>query len=146
MALLVRDISNEKYLLKRCGDCPSPDNQRKHVSVSYDTDEDDHDHHDICNTQWVELTLVHASFNFLIFSMKLQKNWNNSQATLHPMVIYYNSLTEIRHQRVCFISGHVTLDSVYHCVFQKIAIGSFKELLPNVKKVIYFSDRCGTLI
>ena len=70
-------------------------------------------------------------------------HWNNWQLTLHPMVTYYNNSKEMKHQSIYFISDYMNHYSIFVYAFQIIVIDYVKELLPQINKVIYFSDDCA---
>ena len=67
-------------------------------------------------------------------------HWNNNQATLFPIVFYYNENGSIKHKTVVIISDCTKRDAVAVYVF----LEGFNEFLdlhfPNIRKCIYFSD------
>ncbi|KAK3911628.1 ARL14 effector protein [Frankliniella fusca] len=67
--------------------------------------------------------------------------WKNEQVTIHPFVAYYkNSSGETVSTSFAVVSDYMKhhVDAVY--AFQKEFINFIKLKVPNVKKVIYFSD------
>lgn len=75
-------------------------------------------------------------------------HWNNSQATLHPFVAYYND-TE---NKLCHVSYVVVSEVLHHDItavflYQKCFIAFLKRFLPStshVSKIIYFFDGFGS--
>ena len=68
-------------------------------------------------------------------------HWNNSQATVHPFVVYYNHSQKEHHISIVVISDCLQHDTVAVYLFQKKLIMFLKEALPfQLKKIIYFSD------
>ena len=70
-------------------------------------------------------------------------HWNNSQATLHPYVVYYKSKGELKHLNLCVISDCLKHDSLVAHAFINKGMPYIKEQLPFVTKLHYFSDGCG---
>ena len=69
-------------------------------------------------------------------------HWNNSQATLHPFVVYYRDEQD---QKLKVINYCVLSDCLKHNAstvhsFQYVALQNLKERLPNLNCGIYFSD------
>ncbi|GBM33984.1 hypothetical protein AVEN_263222-1 [Araneus ventricosus] len=68
-------------------------------------------------------------------------HWENSQATIHPLVVYgKNSENQLLTVCMCIISDHTIHDTATVFSFQTAVIPSIKEKFPLVKKLIYFSD------
>ena len=69
--------------------------------------------------------------------------WTNQQATLHPCVVYYQEGGSLKSKSFCIISDSLLHDvnSVY--AFQANLVPLLKEILPQLNKVIYFSDGCA---
>ena len=89
--------------------------------------------------------LVQADF-FENYSFVLQDaaqgyHWNNSQATIHPFVVYYRHTGEELHLCFVVISESLHHDTIAVFQFQKTLLSYLKEVLPRKpKKIIYFSD------
>ena len=82
------------------------------------------------------------NFSFVVQDAAQGFHWDNSQATLHPFVIYFkNSQTQqLEIKSVCVISDHMKHDtSVFHTFQQKI-MPTVQAACPHLKKMIYFSD------
>ena len=89
--------------------------------------------------------LVQADFSenyaFVLQDAVQGFHWNNSQATVHPFVIYYQQSGEERHISYVIISDCMHHDTVAVYLFQKNLITFLKQVLPTApKKIIYFSD------
>ncbi|XP_036335252.1 uncharacterized protein LOC118745729 [Rhagoletis pomonella] len=80
------------------------------------------------------------NYAFIVQNAVTGFHWNNDQATIFPIVFYYNDGGKINHQTLIFISDCKKHDSVAVYVFLK----SFNEWLSrfnaNIRKCIYFSD------
>ena len=70
-------------------------------------------------------------------------HWNNSQATIHPFIVYYQH-SEEEHHIISFviISDCLQHDTVAAHLFQRELITFLKSALPftDIKKITYFSD------
>ena len=67
-------------------------------------------------------------------------HWNNDQATVYNIVIYYKSDTDPKHCSLVIISDCLTHDSTAVYTFHKILIEFLKSKFEVVKKIFYFSD------
>lgn len=65
--------------------------------------------------------------------------WNNEQATLHPIVIYYRSEGKLEHQSICIISDCMKHDNTAVYLFQTVLLKYLKSKY-TVKKIFYYSD------
>ena len=85
------------------------------------------------------------SYSFVLQDAAQGFHWNNSQATIHPFVIYHrfplpgNKNTNLKSLSFVIISDCLTHDTIAVHRFQRKMIADLKEHLP-FKKVIYFSD------
>ena len=71
-------------------------------------------------------------------------HWNNTQATIHPFVIYYKQDGTLKHKSLACISDMLQHDVHTLYAFQKtIILNVVKKDLPQIEKVIYFSDGCS---
>ncbi|KAJ8672443.1 hypothetical protein QAD02_003702 [Eretmocerus hayati] len=72
-------------------------------------------------------------------------NNTNTQATVHPMVVYYkDSDGEVKVKNYCVISDSTQHTAATIYAFQEKFIGTVKIDLPRVENVIYFSDGAPT--
>ena len=62
-------------------------------------------------------------------------HWNNSQATLHPFVVYYKSKGELKHLNLCVISDCLKHDSLAVHAYINKGIPYIKEQRPFVTKL-----------
>lgn len=66
-------------------------------------------------------------------------HWTNSQATLHPFIVYYKWEGKIKHLQYVFISECLQHNTVAFYTFQKKLISLLKETLPfDIKKLHTF--------
>ena len=89
--------------------------------------------------------LVQANFSenysFVLQDAAQGYHWNNSQATIHPFVVYYRHTGEELHLSFVVISESLHHDTIAVFLFQKTLLSYLKEVLPcKPKKIIYFSD------
>lgn len=71
-------------------------------------------------------------------------HWNNLQATIHPIVVYYKEENNFKHKSIVVISECLTHDTVAVHLFQKKLIQFLKESFNEMpKKIFYFSDGCA---
>lgn len=81
------------------------------------------------------------NYSFIVQDAIQGFHWENSQATLHPFVIYgKNDENEVSTVSICVISDHTTHDTSTVFAFQSTVIPYIKEKFTSVKKLIYFSD------
>ena len=70
-------------------------------------------------------------------------HWSNTKATIHPF-IYYKQNGTLKHKSLACISDVLQQDVHTVYTFQKtIILNVVKQDLPQIKKVIYFSDGCS---
>ena len=67
-------------------------------------------------------------------------HWDNSQATLHPFVAYYRKDGELHHISMCVVSNCLKHDTITVHKFQQPVIQYLKVKLPELSKLLYFSD------
>lgn len=67
-------------------------------------------------------------------------HWNNNQAIIFPVVIYYKQNSELTYRSLVIISDNNNHDAVAVYVYLKIVTDFIKDLNPDVEKVFYFSD------
>lgn len=85
------------------------------------------------------------NYSFVLQDEAQGFHWNNSMATVHPMVVYYidkdmETGKQVVHKSFVFISDCLAHNTVLVHVFQKKLIDFLKSFLPNLKKLYYFSD------
>lgn len=62
---------------------------------------------------------------------------------MHPVVIYYKDIDELKLKSYCFISEDLKHDDAIVNIFLEELIPKIKELIPGLKNVLYFSDGRG---
>ena len=86
------------------------------------------------------------NYAFVIQNVVPGFHWNNNQATLFPIVFYYNENGSIKHETVVIISDCTKHDAVGVYVF----LQGFNEFLdlyfPNIRKWYLFFGRSTTAI
>ena len=68
--------------------------------------------------------------------------WNNDQATIFTVVIYYKDGVERKHRSIAIISDDLAHDTVDVNEYQKIIINYLKNNF-EPKKIYYFTDGAG---
>ena len=70
-------------------------------------------------------------------------HWNNTQAMIHPFICYKQDGT-LKHKSLACISDMFQHDVLTFYTFQKTIISNVvKKDLPQIEKVMYFSDGCS---
>ena len=127
------------------------------AAKEYDSDE----FTDSLTTMFIELTKHHfiakkqseffkyalvlnfaQNYSFIVQDAAQDFHWKNSQATIHPFVLYYmDANTNSVQQKVyACISDHTIHDTVAVNTFVKnLLLEYFKPSFPQIKEVIYFS-------
>ena len=68
-------------------------------------------------------------------------HWNNSQATLHPLVYYRDEEDQkLKVIHYCMLSDCLKHNASSVHSFQYVVLQNLKERLPNLNCCIYFSD------
>ena len=80
------------------------------------------------------------NYSFLVKDAVQGHHWDNSQATIHPFVIYYKQNGELKWHNITVISDYLKHDTVtLHCFIAKL-IPDMKQVIPGLEKLKYFSD------
>ena len=83
------------------------------------------------------------NYQFLIQDEIQSYHWSKEYCTLHPIVVYFKDDTgSLQHISIYFISDDNSHDTCFVYEVQKTIINYLQELLPQVKKLFYFSDGC----
>lgn len=69
-------------------------------------------------------------------------HWNNNQATIFTIVVYYKENNDLKHVSLAVISDNLNHDTVAVYEYQKITIHYLKSNF-TVKKVYYITDGAG---
>jgi len=70
-------------------------------------------------------------------------HWNNSQCTLHPVIIYCIEEGSLIHRSNSIISDDNNHDVAFVHLVQKAVINDLIYMISRPKIIIYFSDGCG---
>lgn len=80
------------------------------------------------------------NYSFVVQDESQGFHWTKAQSTVHPFVIYFKDGDKVKSKSFCVISDYLKHDTVSVHAFQKHLVENIKSTLPNVKKLIYFSD------
>ena len=80
------------------------------------------------------------NYAFVIQDASQSFYWDNSSATLHPVAVYYRDGNVTKSLCYNCISNCMKHETVTVYAFQKIVLAHLRQHLPQIKKVIYFSD------
>ena len=84
------------------------------------------------------------NYPFLIQDKIQSYHWSKEYCTLYQVVVYFkNDTGSLQHISICFISDDNLHNTCFVYEVQKIMINYLHELLPQVKKLLYFSDGFG---
>ena len=67
------------------------------------------------------------NYSFILQDAAQGFHWNNSQATIHPFLVYYTDTGELHHQSYVVISECLHHDTVAVYLFQKMLIAYLKK-------------------
>ena len=67
-------------------------------------------------------------------------NWNNDQATVYNIIIYYKDNTDVKYCSLVIISDCLSHDTIAVYSFHKILIDYLRSKFTSVNKILYFSD------
>jgi hypothetical protein len=88
------------------------------------------------------------NYSFVLQDAAQGYHWNNSQATIHPIVAYYKDESEkLCHLSYVIISEALRHDTTAVFLYQKYFITFLKGFLPSTSqpcKIVYFSDGAGS--
>lgn len=80
------------------------------------------------------------NYAFVVQEAAQAFHWNNDQATLIPMVIYYNEDNTTKHCSLVGISDCLKHDTVLVHLFQEKLIEYLRKKFSVINKLFYFSD------
>src|SRR5207248_4208795 len=82
------------------------------------------------------------NYSFIVQDAVQGFHWENSQATLHPFVVYYKELDneEVQSSSLCIISDCLRHDTIAVHVFLRESIEYLKGLIGEINHIHYFSD------
>lgn len=79
------------------------------------------------------------NYAFVVQNAAQSFHWNNNQATIFTVVIYYTENNELKHKSLAIISDNLCHDTIAVYVYQKIIIDYLKKDF-DPKKIYYVSD------
>ena len=93
--------------------------------------------------EWIIQGDFAENYSFVTQDQAQAFHWNKDTATLHPFVVYHKENDEIQCMSFAMISDefHHTTTAVYS--FQCKLISHLKSILPDIRKIYYFSDGCA---
>ena len=141
-AMLMTVVSTVQDFIEKT--CESFDNLRQHhyiskAQASYLSKLKD----ELKDNEAIVLLDFAENYSFVAQDVVQSFHWNNSQATLHPFVVYFKSKDELKHLNLCVISDCLKHDTLAVHAFINKGMPYIKEQLPFVTKLHYFSDGCG---
>jgi hypothetical protein len=81
------------------------------------------------------------NYGFVIQDEAQSFHWNNDQATIFTIAVHYRDYNDVRLRSIVCISEHLKHDTLAVHVFQKKLISHLRlDLVPDIKKIYYFSD------
>ncbi|XP_044594836.1 uncharacterized protein LOC123272201 [Cotesia glomerata] len=80
------------------------------------------------------------NYAFVVQNAASGFHWNNDQATVFPVVIYYKVNDKLEHKSLAIISDCNNHDAVAVHVFIKLITDYIKDLPERCNKIYYFSD------
>ena len=82
------------------------------------------------------------NYSFIVQDAVQGFHWENSQATLHPFVVYYKELgnEEVQSSSLCIISDCPRHDTIAVHVFLRESVEYLKSLIGEIHLIHYFSD------
>ena len=80
------------------------------------------------------------NYSFVIQDAVQGHYWDNSQATLHPFVVYSKCASGTETSSFCIISDSLKHDTVAVHAFITTLLKHIKETKPQTRKIFYFSD------
>ena len=79
------------------------------------------------------------NYSFVLQDTAQGFHWNNSQATIHPFVVYYLDMGKLSHLSYAVISDCLHDDTVAVYLFQKSLLDFLKKKF-SIRKVFYYLD------
>ena len=80
------------------------------------------------------------NYSFVLQDEVQAFHWNNSQATIHPFVIYFRENNQLNNTSFVVISECLHHDTVAVHIFQEKLMHFLSGKFSSVKKIFYFSD------
>ena len=84
------------------------------------------------------------NYQFVVQDEIQSFHWNKTQATLHPIVVYYKSNGELKCDSICFIYDDLVHECRHDISCDEITVEHVKlNLSPEIETVHYFTDGCA---
>lgn len=83
------------------------------------------------------------NYSFVVQDEVQSFHWNNTMATVHPFVVYFQEDGRLKNKNFVVISECNVHDTVAVHLFLRYLFDFLRTELPLTKKVIYFSDGCA---
>lgn len=80
------------------------------------------------------------NYSFIVQDAVQGHHWDNSQATVHPFAVYYKNGDQLKCDSLAVISDCLKHDTTAVHTFISKVLPRLQESIPDLKKVIYFSD------
>ncbi len=80
------------------------------------------------------------NYSFVIQDAIQGYYWDTSQATLHPLAVYFCKEDRVEHASLCIVSDCLKHDTVAVHTFLTVVIPYIQELVPGLTTIKYFSD------
>lgn len=80
------------------------------------------------------------NFAFIVQDAAPGFHWNNNQATIYTVVIYFNNESGIEHKSLVIISNCMHHDAIAVFMFSRIINDVIKNIVARPKKISYVSD------
>lgn len=94
----------------------------------------------ITDNEFIVIVDFAENYAFIVQDAAPGFHWNNDQATVYTVVIYYKVNNQLTHQSMVIISDCLNHDSIAVHVYSGIIFDFIKSLSPTVSKVFFFSD------
>ena len=98
----------------------------------------------LCSNEVLLLLDFAENFSFLVQDAVQGFHWENSQATLHPFVVYWRRGDSLFSNSLCVISDHMDHNTAAVHAFLKVVLLHVKAMIPGLCKIYYFSDGAGS--
>ena len=79
------------------------------------------------------------NYAFIIQNSAQSFHWNNNQATIFTIIVYYRENDDLKHESVAIISDNLNHDTVSVYEYQKIILNYLKGY-HQLKKIYYITD------
>lgn len=92
----------------------------------------------ITDNEFIVIVDFAENYAFIVQDAAPGFHWNNDQASIYTVVIYYKVNNQLTHQSMVIISDCLNHDSIAVHVYSGIIFDFIKSLSPTVAKVFFF--------